>query len=171
VHRHGFVEDRVYWILDPDRYAQNPTHAGRSKADIHSRLADCSRCGALRVGGEACRHCGFKPAPPPKYYPFKNEDLAMVRRDRSTVGHFVGPADRLQFHRQLAHIADERGYKPGWVGNTYKDKFGNFPPDRHVEPMPPSAETRSWVRSRMIAYARSRNRDEGPDDRPEGGRR
>ena len=28
----------------------------------------------------------------------------------------------------LAYIADERGYKRGWVANKYKEKFGVFPP-------------------------------------------
>jgi hypothetical protein len=108
VHRHGFVEDRVEWTLDPDRYARNPTHAGRSEADIRPRLVDCSQCGALRVGGEPCRHCGFMPAPPPKYELFVDEDLALVKRNGGTVTHFIGPAERLQFHRQLTQIAIER---------------------------------------------------------------
>jgi DNA repair protein RadD len=63
VHRLGFAEDHVEWTLDPERQAENPTHAKRNAQGSKSRLVDCSQCGALRVGGEACPHCGFKPAP------------------------------------------------------------------------------------------------------------
>ena len=57
----------------------------------------------------------------------------------------------------LAWIGDERGYKPGWVAYKYKEKFGTFPPwGETPEPIPPTPEVRSWVRSRQIAFARSR---------------
>ena len=61
VFRHGFVEDRVEWTLDPDRRAENPAHQRREANSTASRLLECSQCGAVRVGGEPCRHCGFLP--------------------------------------------------------------------------------------------------------------
>jgi len=54
----------------------------------------------------------------------------------------------------LAYIAVERGYKPGWAAYKYKEKFGAWPPRGNVVPIEPSPEVLSWVRSRMIAYAR-----------------
>jgi len=54
----------------------------------------------------------------------------------------------------LAYIACERGYKPGWIAHKYREKFGHFPNwNSNPVPIPPSPEVRSWVRSRMIAYA------------------
>ena len=49
----------------------------------------------------------------------------------------------------------ERGYKPGWVAHKYKERFGTWPA-YGAKPLPqaPSPEVRSWVRSRMIAYAK-----------------
>jgi hypothetical protein len=52
--------------------------------------------------------------------------------------------------------------KPGWIAHKFKEKFGTWPPDRNVEPLVPSTEVRSWVRSRLIAYAKSRNQEAGP---------
>jgi hypothetical protein len=159
VYRHGFAEDRVEWTLDPERKAENPTHKDRSEGDIKSRLVDCSQCGALRTGGEACRHCGFKPSPPPKYIVAADADLARVNRDRNSVGVFFGPEERAEWHAMLAHIADEHGYKPGWTAHKFKEKFGMFPPwGASPAPIEPSHEVRSWVRSRIIAYAKGRAR-------------
>jgi len=56
----------------------------------------------------------------------------------------------------LTAIARERGYQPGWVAHKFKEKFHDWPPTRHVMPIEPSAEVRSWVRSRLIAYAKAK---------------
>jgi DNA repair protein RadD len=158
VHRHGFAEDPVEWTLAPDRHAENATHARRGEHGVRSRLVDCSKCGALRTGGEACRHCGFKPTPPPKRTPVVDAELGLVLRNGKRVAAIYSPAEQHQWHRMLAYIADERGYKPGWVGHQYKKKFGQWPPLRGVEPLSPSGEVRSWVRYRQIAYAKARER-------------
>jgi DNA repair protein RadD len=58
----------------------------------------------------------------------------------------------------LAAIAAERGYKPGWVAHKFKEKFGQFPAwGIAPRPITPSPEVLSWVRSRMIAYAKGRS--------------
>jgi DNA repair protein RadD len=56
----------------------------------------------------------------------------------------------------LTAIGIERGYKPAV---NFKEKFGTWPPFRTIEPSEPSAEVRSWVRSRMIAYAKRKEKE------------
>ena len=159
VYRHGFAEDPVQWALDPDQRADNPTHRERSEGDIKSRLVDCSQCGALRTGGEACRHCGFKPSPPPRYLAVVDGDLAAVNRNGSGVGTYYSPEDRAAWHSQLAHIAADRNYKAGWVSHKYKEKFGHYPAwGASPQPLEPTPEVLSWVRSRIIAYAKGKGR-------------
>jgi hypothetical protein len=63
-----------------------------------------------------------------------------------------------KWHAMLAWIANERGYKPGWIAHKFKEKFGCWPASRAVPPIEPSLEVLSWVRSRNIAWAKSRNR-------------
>ena len=59
----------------------------------------------------------------------------------------------------LLTIGIERGYRPGWAAYKYKEKFGAFPPwGSSPQPIPPSPEVRSWVRSRDIAYAKAKSR-------------
>ena len=55
----------------------------------------------------------------------------------------------------LLYIARERGYQPGWAAHKYKEKFGGWPESRFVEPIAPDDAMRSWVRSRLIAYAKA----------------
>jgi len=55
VFRHGFVEDRVEWTLDPERRAISPTHAKRLERGYCARLLECTLCGSIRIAGEAAR--------------------------------------------------------------------------------------------------------------------
>jgi hypothetical protein len=61
----------------------------------------------------------------------------------------------------LVHVASERGYNPGWVWHKYKEKFGAEPRGVKPDPIEPTPEVRSWVRSRMIAYAKGRAKQRG----------
>jgi hypothetical protein len=132
VWRHGFVEDPVEWTLDPDRRAESPTHAARGE-HYASRLLECTQCGAVRIAGEPCGHCGFLPQRPPRSLRFEDGELAEVGRDR-------------------------RIYKPGWAAHKFKEKFGAWPSwGAHPQPIEPTPEVRSWVRSRQIVFAKSRN--------------
>jgi superfamily II DNA or RNA helicase len=156
VFRHGFVEDRVEWVLDPERRSESPSHAARLRDGYTSRLIECTACGSIRMAGAACTHCGFLPQRPPRAVPFRDGDLALVDRKRRTAQSFSDPDLRLRWYAMLTAIAIERSYKPGWATYKYKEKFGTWPATRSIAPMEPTPECRSWARSRIIAYAKSR---------------
>jgi len=156
VFRHGFAEDRVDWTLDPDRRAESPTHQQRC-TQYASRLIECTNCGAVRSAGEACFHCGFLPQRAPRAVVIADGDLALVNGSRRANGVVYDSAERNRWHAMLVHVAEERGYKNGWAAHKYREKFGLFPAwGASPEPIPPTPEVRSWVRSRQIAFARSR---------------
>jgi DNA repair protein RadD len=152
VFRHGFAEDPVEWTLDPDTHANSPKHIRRGEKG--SRLLECSQCGAIRIAGEPCGNCGFLPTPPPLPFTVAAGDLGLVegRRAKASV---YDPAERERWHAMLLYIAAERSYKSGWAAVNFKEKFGSWPPwGSNPEPIPPTPEVRSWVRSRLIAYAK-----------------
>ena len=153
VYRHGLLEDEIRWTLETDRKASNPTQEARKPGQI-SRLVECSQCGALRKGGEACGQCGFMPKRKPDAVIFQDGDLARVDRAGMPIVH-SDPAERMRWHAMLMHIAEDRGYKPGWAAYKFKEKYGHWPPTRQVEPIEPTPEVRSWVRSRQIAWAKA----------------
>jgi hypothetical protein len=69
----------------------------------------------------------------------------------------VPMAVKLQWFAMLKAVAMSRGYKAGWAANQYRQRFGVWPPNG-VDPRPvqPSPEVANWVKSRAIAYAKSR---------------
>jgi superfamily II DNA or RNA helicase len=154
VFRHGFAEDRVYWTLDPDHRAKSRAHEQRL-TNHNSRLLECTQCGAIRVAGEACPHCGFLPVRPPRAIQFADGDLGPVDAWRHANGKVYDDAERARWHGMLIWIGQERDYKAGWAAHKYKEKFGVFPAwGAAPDPIPPSPEVRSWVRSRNIAFAK-----------------
>jgi DNA repair protein RadD len=152
---HGFAEDPIEWTLDPDKPARNKTHAERGEGG--SRLVDCSQCGALRTGGEACRHCGFLPAPKPKRLDVIEGDLGLVTAGKANERAFTY-AEKIDWIAGLNHIVMERGKDTGSVFHLYIAKFGEKPPvyTKGVPSKIPTHEMRSYYRSRMIAFAKAR---------------
>jgi hypothetical protein len=151
---HGRPEDHVEWTLDPERLAKNPTHVARLVRQA-GKLLECSQCSALRLAGQPCPACGFLPRRPPRDVFVGDGELGLVT-GRHANGNVYDPETRERWHSMLAFIADERGFQPGWIAHKYKEKFGAWPAwGSTPEPTPPTPEVRSWVRSRMIAFARS----------------
>ncbi len=157
VYRHGLPTDDIRWSLDKDRRTVNRTQASRSRS-TGKTLTNCPECAAIRMAGDPCRSCGWKPTRRPEAVSVHDGDLARVDRNRRTKPCEYSKADRARWHRQLVHIAKERGYKIGWAAYKHKEKFGQWPPRGKVQPEPPSPEVLSWVRSRNIAWAKSRSR-------------
>jgi DNA repair protein RadD len=158
VFRHGFVEDHVEWLLEPDKRSASAAHTNRLTASHSSRLLECTQCYAVRVGGEPCFHCGFLPQRPPRAVDIVDGELGLVDQQvRRAKAKIYDSAERTRWHAMLMHIAMERGYKPGWAACMYQEKFGIWPPrGPSPRPIPPVPEVRSWVRSRLIVYAKRR---------------
>ena len=155
VFRHGFVEDRVEWTLETDKRARSPAHEARIRSGCSSRLLECSQCSAMRTAGEPCSHCGFFPQRRPDAVVFREGDLGLVDRQSRTAQSISDPHDRMRWHAMLTCIGIERSYKPTWAACKYREKFGTWPPIRNIQPMQPSPNVLSWVRSRNIAWAKA----------------
>ena len=109
----------------------------------------------------ACRRAAmlsiadYLPVRAPRNVEILDGELGLVGRNRKVSNDLNDPVLRSRWHGMLAYIADERGYKPGWIAHKYKEKFDACPPwGARVRPEPPTGEVRSWVRSRLIAFAR-----------------
>src|SRR5215472_15413251 len=158
VYRHGYPDDEIEWILSPDEYAINQSEVagvGRHKR----KLTACPQCSAVRMEGEACHCCGWKPEARPRYVEVADGELGEVRRDRSPPRPTKwSTTEQLAFFRQLMWIARQRQYRDGWAAHKFRERCGQFPPWQwnRSEPVPASGAVVAWVRSRNIAYAKSR---------------
>lgn len=157
VFQHGFVEDPVSWSLNPDKKAASPAHEARKREGAPAILT-CSECSAIRIGGKPCPECGHMPKRPGNYLAFVEADLAELERDGKVHPKAWPTEAKALWHRMLVGIADERGYKRGWAAHKYRERFGLFPNQYYVEPLTPSPECSSWVRSRQIAWAKSQQK-------------
>jgi DNA repair protein RadD len=154
VFAHGFPDDPIEWTLAEDRRAVNKAHAARLTYRA-PRLTNCPECSAVRFEGKPCTACGWRPRAKPVAVEVAEGDLGEVDRSRRVAG---AGLDRNRFHGMLAHIGRERGYAAGWAAHKFKEKFGEWPPTRYPIPVPPDDATRAWVRSRIIAYAKAREK-------------
>jgi DNA repair protein RadD len=116
----------------------------------------CIKCSFLKPAKMlVCPCCGFIPKPQSSAVHVDGELIELdSRREAKAPTHH----DRVTFYSELRGFGNERGYKTGWAANQYREKFGTWPPfDWNSYPaLIPSAKTRSWCKSRAIAYAKSK---------------
>jgi DNA repair protein RadD len=101
-----------------------------------------------------CPCCGFIPTPQAKAIHRDGELVELASRNS------VALTDRSKFYCELRAVAQLRGYRDGWTAHKFKERFGVFPPwdYKHLPPKAPSDATFRWVKSRNIAWAKSRHR-------------
>jgi DNA repair protein RadD len=154
VFQHGFVDDPIEWTLNEDERAENRAHSGRGQYGGTPALTTCPECAAVRLQGQPCPVCHWRPVPKPRRVDVSDGTLGVVDRDRRVT---VAAPDRGSFFRQLLGIATERNYQRGWAAHKFREKFGDWPPRslQYASPEQPDQATRAWVRSRAIAYAKA----------------
>jgi DNA repair protein RadD len=160
VFMHGFPDDEIYWALHEDRRAENRAHSARGQHNHAPALTTCPECSAVRFEGKPCPCCGWHHVNRPRPVEFADGELGEVRRDRSVK---ASTLNEFTFYRELlGMLAEKRRHNPtikdGWTAAKFRERTQRWPPSgwRGAMPLSPSAETRAWVRSRDIAFARSR---------------
>ena len=155
VYRHGLPEDHVEWTLDVDGRAAAPVHEKR-KAGKEPALRECPSCRAVMVK-PPCGACGWMPEPKARNIDFEEGRLGLVVGGKSRAQAYTNE-EEARWYQMLIGEALRRGKKPGWAWYLFRDKFGHEP-DRFWErtAFTPTPEVSSFVRSRIIAYAKARN--------------
>lgn len=151
VHQHGFAADPRRWTLE-GRYALEPAPTrGRPERPA----TECPACHAVWSGSPRCPECGYELRPAGRMVETVEGDLVEM-----AVGAQPDVQDRAVFYAELRGVAAEKGYKSGWAAHKFRERYGDFPPWRwNAAPAAePSATTRSWVKSRVIAWARAQER-------------
>jgi len=66
--------------------------------------------------------------------------------------------ERIDFYNQLVYYGKMKGYKDGCAAVQFKAKHGVYPNGYKPNPIPPDAKTVSWIKSRTIAWAKSKEK-------------
>jgi superfamily II DNA or RNA helicase len=149
--RLGFVTDIHHEHLD-DGKSPNPRRAVR----VERLPKKCTKCTFMKPAGTLqCPCCGFIPTPQPGAVHRDGELIELTSRTAAKAPTFE---DKIGFYQELKAITLLRGYKPGWASHKFKERFGDFPPRTYhnLAPRAPSDTTFRWIKSRQIAWAKSR---------------
>lgn len=125
----------------------------RKEPTQHEReRAVCPRCGTVWLGRrDDCAACGF-------VRPRLSEVIA-TPGELQELNPGSNTADKelkQRWYSELLSVAHERGYSDGWVANKYRERFSIWPRNLERVEIPVSPEVARWVKSRQIAWAKSR---------------
>lgn len=123
----------------------------REPTEREKKESKCPKCYALWTSKDnTCSACGH------------------VRQKLASIANVYGTMEELKlsgqsaiqdksaFYNQLVYYGKMKGYKDGWAAVQFKAKYGVYPNGYNANPSPPDAKTLGWIRSRTIAWAKSR---------------
>lgn len=157
--RLGFVTDIHHDTLHTGKDVEKPE---RKKA----LPKPCPQCDSMlpRMMG-VCQNCGFKLEPQLSGLIEQDGELVELTADgfvkkiqKEKKTRDLSREELARFYGGLRYIALERGYRDGWAAQQYRKKFSVWPAWdlKGAPPCTPTVEVRQYVRSRQIAWARSK---------------
>jgi DNA repair protein RadD len=158
--RLGFVTDIFHDHLD-DGKPKRKTEASEEKPKPLPK--PCPQCDSMQPRKNlTCQNCGHKFQIISGFIERDGElveiDLKSPAKPSAKAATFT-MEQKLTFYRMLIGYAEERGYKSGWAANQYKQKFSVWPRGfGDPAPLEPDLAMRSWIKSRMIAWAKGKAR-------------
>ena len=143
--------DRLYTV-GVQTLEKEGEKAKKEPTEREKKESVCPKCKALWVPiGNACSECGYeRPIAQILTLPGELQELAEANRKLQI--------DNKKFYAELMYYGQMKGYKDGWAAMKYKEKFSVYPNGFKVEPEPTSAQTMGWIKSRLIAYSKSKAR-------------
>lgn len=146
----GYPTDELPLELDDGRPKQTNPQPPKEKTPTQ-----CPACHFMKPPGtHQCPRCHFAPE---KQADVHVIDATLEKKERNKAKKEMTLEQRLQFYAELRTIARDRGYKDGWASNQYRERFGVWP-NQKVGMAEPSPETEAWVQSRLIRYAKGKQK-------------
>lgn len=152
VTRHGKIES-----FDPPELSEIDKRSDRKrKSDEVLDYRPCPQCAALLEPKQReCHECGHI-IKRPNVVDFIAGELT------ESAGEIQTPNDDMQdFYLQLRWVAQQRGYADGWSFYKFKERYQDFKPPygwRNLPTKPATDETMRWLKSRQIAWAKSKSK-------------
>lgn len=137
-----FAEDIIPDALDTGDKPFSEQNQVKEKKE--AKVKTCPQCHQEMVGTR-CK-CGYEI---PRHKQITTTDESLERVISIT-------AKKSQFYSEVMKHASETGKSPGWAAHIYKSKFKEWPDRKlHKSVGEVSQETKNYIKSRQIAYAKS----------------
>lgn len=148
----GFPTDDFPMKLDDGK---PKTSSGGSKKEEEKKPTKCPSCSYLKKNGGKCPVCGFAPVRQNTVEHGFGELAPLTKKEKAKKAKLDG-LNKQHVYSELFRMAEERGYKSGWVANQYRNIFGVWPRGMEDVGRPPSLVVQNMVKSAMIRFHKGR---------------
>lgn len=160
VHRLGFPCSIEYdeLLSDNDGLAEAKRQQ-KEKEKKEKQPKECPKCNYMKPAGQyICARCGHKPLAGENVESDESRDLDLIKGEKKV----YTMAEKQAFYSELIGLKREfmiKGKAKGekWQDALYKQRFGVWPKGLKYTASQPSVETRNYVKSRMIAFAKGKS--------------
>ncbi len=163
IKRHCFLEDPIPWTLGTEGRIRDLMAKAQDKLP---RIFECHMCGCEFSGQVRCPECGTRLEMQGQHELISTAEelievtrgaMGVQARDRQKV---YTMEQKRNFYAQVLGYASglnprKKEYSVGWVGHTYRAKFGVWPQEggaRATLPEQPSVEVIAFIRAKFAAY-------------------
>jgi|TARA_R110000772_G_scaffold42740_2_gene98996 superfamily II DNA or RNA helicase len=157
VYEHGFPDEAPEWELTSSEELAVPK---KEPEPIEKQPCTCCNCQTVYKpmrGFPECPNCGNIPTKGEEALNIKQGRLVEVKRkDREPPSQ-----DKANFYAQLLSYAISKKFAKGWADHTYKAKFGHFPHNKQVYPMPVGVEVTNFIKHLAIKKAKGNKFNKG----------
>jgi superfamily II DNA or RNA helicase len=146
----GFPTDDLPLELDDGK----PKKQSASKKKAEKLPTACAKCAFMKTSHK-CPQCGFAPE---KQNNVHTSDGELVKQERGAKKSKATQAEKQQFYSELLGYQSMKGYSDGRIAHLYKERTGVWPRELLHMACEPSDETKRYIQSRNIRYAKSKER-------------
>jgi len=160
VHRLGYPCSIEYDELVSDKDGLDEVkRQQKEKEKKEKQPKECPKCHFMKPAGQyVCAKCGYKPLSGEDVEVDESRELEIVKGEKKK----YTKEDKQAFYSELlawrseAKLNRGKDYSDGYLAHIYKSRFCVWPKGLHNSPKSPTAETRNYIKSRMIAFAKGR---------------
>lgn len=137
IHDHaGNILKLGHGLPDADRdysLCSDSAAARRDRAESAPALTTCRKCGAIFPAKVCpCPVCGSEPVPVKRRGVKEEREARAVALEKLRESGPRSDHEAQSYLARMVQIAQEKGYKPGWVPTRYKARFGRWPTDSQL---------------------------------------
>jgi DNA repair protein RadD len=148
----GFYEDEITWTLSGKPLSNKP----KEKRIKEKTLITCEYCSSIFTG-KRCPTCGKEVENYAKKVEALDATLVKLKGGKKKV---FTMEEKRHWYGMLEWKRRERGFQTGWVGNSFREKFGVWPTRmKHIGPIEPTKEFKNWLTSRQIRWRKQKEKE------------